>query len=57
MQVQVDRDGEPDMPYLLTEVANIFAGGNHTTAHMLSSTMLLLCENPDQLESVRETGR
>lgn len=54
VQVQVDRDGEPDMPYLLTEVANIFAGGNHTTAHMLSSTMLLLCENPDQLESVRE---
>jgi cytochrome P450 len=53
VQVQVDRDGEINIPYLLSEVANIFAAGNHTTAHMLASTMLLLLQNPDELKRAR----
>jgi cytochrome P450 len=50
VQIQVDRDGELDLPYLLAEVANLFAAGNHTTAHMLASTMLLFLQSPDELE-------
>jgi cytochrome P450 len=50
VQIQVDRDGEIDVPYLLAEVANLFAAGNHTTAHMLASTMLLFLQHPEELE-------
>lgn len=53
VQIQIDRDGELDMPYLIAEVANLFAAGNHTTAHMLASTMLLFLQNPDELERAR----
>jgi cytochrome P450 len=50
---QVARDGTLDEPYLLSEVANLFAAGNLTTAHMIASTMLLLVEHPAELERVR----
>jgi cytochrome P450 len=54
VEVQVARDGELDMPYLLAEVANLFAAGNATTAHMLASTMLLLLQHPAELDRVRD---
>jgi cytochrome P450 len=47
------RDGEIDMPYALVELTNLFAAGNGTTAHMLTSALLLLLEHPDELERVR----
>ncbi len=53
VQAQVARDGELDLPYLLAEVANLFAAGNATTAHMLASTVLLLVQHPGELERVR----
>jgi cytochrome P450 len=49
---QVARDGGLNEPYLLSEVANLFAAGNLTTAHMIASTMLLLLEHPGELERV-----
>jgi cytochrome P450 len=54
VELQVARDGELDMPYLLAEVANLFAAGNATTAHMLASTMLLLVQHPAELERIRD---
>jgi cytochrome P450 len=54
VETQVERDGELDLPYLLAEVANLFAAGNGTTAHMLVSTMLLLVQHPAELDRVRE---
>ena len=50
---QVERDGELDLPYVLAELTNLFAAGNGTTAHMLASALLLLLENPEQLERAR----
>jgi cytochrome P450 len=54
VEAQVARDGELDLPYLLAEVANLFAAGNATTAHMLASTMLLLLQHPAELDRIRE---
>jgi cytochrome P450 len=54
VEAQVARDGELDMAYLLAEVANLFAAGNATTAHMLASTMLLLLQHPAELDRIRE---
>ncbi len=50
---QVARDRALDMPYLLTEVTNLFAAGNVTTGHMLTSTMRLLIDNPQALARVQ----
>jgi cytochrome P450 len=50
---QVERDGRLDLPYVLTELVNLFAAGNGTTAHMLASTMVLLLQHPDELARVR----
>ncbi len=53
VEAQVERDGELDVPYLLAEIANLFAAGTATTSHMLASTMLLLVSHPAELERVR----
>jgi cytochrome P450 len=50
---QVARDGALDLPYVLAELTNLFAAGNGTTAHMLASAMLLLLQNPRELERIR----
>lgn len=47
---QVARDGVLDMPYLVTEVTNVFSAGNVTTAHMMAATMQRLVDDPDELE-------
>lgn len=50
---QVERDGAPDIPYLVQEASiSLLTAGNVTTTHMLASTMMLLLENPDQLKLV-----
>jgi cytochrome P450 len=49
---QVERDGEMNLPYLVSEVNLILVAGNETTSRMLSSTMLLLLQHPDQLAKV-----
>ena len=49
IKTQVDRDGELNLPYLTSEVSLILIAGNETTSRMLTSTMLLLLRNPDQL--------
>jgi cytochrome P450 len=49
---QIERDGKLNLPYLLSEAAVLVFAGNTTTTHMLSSAMLLLLKNPDQLERV-----
>ncbi len=45
---QVARDGALDLPYVVTELVNLFAAGNGTTAHMLASTLLLLLQHPEE---------
>jgi cytochrome P450 len=49
---QVDRDGEVNLPYLVSEVNLILVAGNETTSRLLTNTMLLLLRNPDQLAKV-----
>jgi cytochrome P450 len=53
VQALIERDGAIDMPYAQTELVNLFAAGNGTTAHMLASALLLLLEHPAELERVR----
>jgi cytochrome P450 len=50
---QIERDGDINLPYLMSEAAILIAGGVITTGHLLASAMVLLCENPDQMERVR----
>jgi cytochrome P450 len=52
-RAQVERDGEPDIPYLITEGVNLFGAAVGTTAHFIANTMLLLLQHPDELERVR----
>lgn len=53
VHAQIERDGEPNVPYLTQEGAiSILTAGTVTTTHLLASTMLLLLENPDQLARV-----
>ena len=49
---QVERDGEMNLPYLTSEVNLILVAGNETTSRMMSSTMMLLLQHPDQLEKL-----
>lgn len=51
---QVERDGRLNLPYLKSEVGTLLFAGNTSTSHMLANTMLLLLQNPDQLELVRD---
>jgi cytochrome P450 len=54
VQGQVKRDGELNLPYLMSELSVVIAGGVITTAHLMASSMALLCENPEQMALVRE---
>lgn len=49
----VARDGSFDPAYVLQQLIVLLAGGVNTTAHFLSSMLLLLLENPEQLERAR----
>jgi cytochrome P450 len=53
IQAQIERDGEPNVPYLVQECAiSLLTAGNVTTTHLLASTMLLLLQYPGELERV-----
>jgi len=53
IQAQVDRDGEPNIPYLVQETSiSLLTAGNVTTTHLLASTMLLLLQHPSELDRV-----
>jgi cytochrome P450 len=53
VQEQVRREGEFDMPKARAISAMLLAGGVITTAHFMSSVMLLLLSHPDQMEKIR----
>jgi cytochrome P450 len=53
IRAQVARDGEPDVPYLVTEGVGMFGAAAATTAHYLANTLLLLLEHPDELARLR----
>jgi cytochrome P450 len=52
VQLKLERDGTLDINYMTAEVANLYSAAYHNTVYMLSNTMLLLLQNPDQLELV-----
>ncbi len=52
------RDGEVDLPYLVTEGVGLFGAALATTAHFIANTMLLLLQHPVELERLRaDPGR
>jgi cytochrome P450 len=53
LQEQVRREGEFSMPQARAISAMLLAGGVITTAHFLSSALLLLLSHPDQMGKVR----
>jgi cytochrome P450 len=52
VEAQVAQEGGLALGYLVDEASLFLFAGNVTTTHMLASTMLLLCEHPDQLALV-----
>jgi cytochrome P450 len=48
----VGQNGELDLPVMVTVATELLAGGVLTTAQMISSAMLLLLENPEQMQRV-----
>jgi cytochrome P450 len=53
VQTQVARDGELNLPYLVTICTELLSGGVVTTAQMMVNALLLVLRNPDQLARVR----
>jgi cytochrome P450 len=51
---QVERDGELNLPYLVSEVNLLLLAGNETTSRLVTNTMLMLLQQPDLLEQVRD---
>jgi cytochrome P450 len=47
IKAQIAADGEFDLEYLTSEAALLLFAGNTTTAHMLASTMALVCQSPE----------
>ncbi len=53
VQLQVQRDGDFRLNYLLTICTELLSGGVVTTAQMMVNALWLLLENPEQMRSVR----
>lgn len=53
VKLKYDRDGDLDLPYLASEVSNLFGAATASTGHALGNSMLKLLQHPDQLEKVR----
>jgi cytochrome P450 len=53
IQAHVERDGELNVPYLTTEANLILTAGNETTSRLFATMVVLLVQNPDQLELLR----
>jgi cytochrome P450 len=52
VQTQVERDGEINLPYLVSEIGLVLTAGNETTSRLMANVMKLLLEHPDQLKKV-----
>lgn len=51
---KLERDGEIDLAYMTAELMNFHNAGTGTTSHMLSSTMLLLLQHPQEVDLLRK---
>ena len=49
---QIERDGEFDLEYLKAQAVVLISAGLITTSHLISNTMQLLLENPEQMQAV-----
>ncbi|HWL42032.1 MAG TPA: cytochrome P450 [Ilumatobacter sp.] len=56
-QLQIQRDGKVDMPYLVTICVELLSGGVVTTAQMIANAMMLALQNPDQMTRVRSDSK
>ena len=54
VHAQMERDGELNLPYLVTICTELLSGGVVTTAQMMVNALLLLLEHPDQMARVRQ---
>jgi len=54
IKLQVERDGQFNLPYVRAQAAVLLAGGTTTTAHMLGMGLLLLIRRPEVLRRVSE---
>jgi cytochrome P450 len=52
VHAKYDRDGDLDLHYFVGEATTLYQAAYHNTVYMLSNTMLLFLQNPDQLERV-----
>ena len=52
VQAQLERDGEINLPYLVSEIGLVLTAGNETTSRLVANTMKLLLENPDELDKL-----
>jgi len=54
VQTLVERDGELNLPYLVSEIGLVLTAGNETTSRLIANVMKLLLEHPDQFRKVVE---
>ncbi|MFD9666313.1 cytochrome P450 [Rhodococcus sp. NPDC059968] len=57
IQRHVERDGQFDLDYILDNTVTLIRGGVITTAHTIATIMLLLLQNPVEMERVRADNR
>jgi cytochrome P450 len=55
LRVQCERDGESNISDLAPDASILLSGGLTTTAHMLTSAMLLVLRHPSELERLTES--
>ena len=54
IRAHVKRDGCLNVPYLTSEANLVLTAGNETTSRLLANVVLLLLQNPDQLQRLRD---
>ncbi len=52
VKAQVERDGEINLPYLVSEIGLVLTAGNETTSRLVANVWKLLIENPSELKKV-----
>ncbi len=57
VQRYADRPGELDLAHLVSDATSLFIGGTITTAHLISSLMMLFIRNPEQMGKACRDGR
>lgn len=56
IQRHIEHEGKLDLDSLVAETAQLFLGGTQTTKHLMTSLMMLLIQNPGQMELARADG-